>query len=149
MSKTRRGKKVGPHPFVLDGSLALAWCFPDEKAAYPQTVLDSLADAPAFVPSLWHLEVANALLMGERRKRCTPADVQKWLSFLGSLPITVDDETVARSWNDVLGLARSQNLTVYDAAYLELAARRGLPLASLDDRLNSAAGAVGVAVYLP
>src|SRR5437667_309718 len=100
MKKANKGKKTKSQPFVLDGSLALAWCFPDEKAPYPQAVLDSLADTQAFVPSLWHLEVANALLMGERRKRCTPADTQKWLSFLSLLPITVDEETMARAWND-------------------------------------------------
>lgn len=149
MKKATKRKKARPQPFVLDGSLALAWCFPDEKAPYPQTVLDSLTDTSALVPALWHLEVANALLVGERRQRCTPADTQKWLSFLRALPIAVDEETSARAWNDVLGLARAHHLTVYDAAYLELAARRSLPLASLDDRLKSAATAVGVAEYLP
>lgn len=149
MKKANKGKKAKPHPFVLDASLALAWCFPDEKAPYPQAVLESLADTQALVPSLWHLEVGNALLAGERRQRCTPADTQKWLSFLRSLPLTVDEETSTRAWNDVLGLARSHNLTVYDAAYLELAARRSLPLASLDDRLKSAATVVGVVEYLP
>src|SRR5205809_6091397 len=95
-------KKKTPAAFVLDGSVALAWCFPDEKAPYPQAVLDSLAAATAFVPSLWHLEVANALLMGERRKRSTESDTGNCLGFLKALPITVDDETSARAWSDVL-----------------------------------------------
>jgi predicted nucleic acid-binding protein len=145
-SKTNPAK---PDQFVVDGSLALAWCFPDEKAPYPQAVLDSLVSTPAIVPPLWHLEVANALLMGERRKRSTTADTTRWLSFLGTLPILVDDETITRAWNDSLGLARTHKLSVYDASYLELALRRALPLASLDAPLKSAAIAVGVAEYDP
>ena len=132
---------------MLDGSVALAWCFPDEKAAYPQAVLDSLAGARAVVPSLWHLEVGNALLVSERRRRCTQADVANWLNFLNALPITVDDETTTRAWSDVLSVARAQNLSVYDGTYLELALRRGLTLATLDERLKAAAAAVGVAEY--
>jgi predicted nucleic acid-binding protein len=130
-------------------SLTLAWCFPDEQATYPLSVLESLADVQAFVPELWHLEVANALLVGERRKRCTQADATTWLSFLPALPITVDEETTARAWSDILNLARSHNLSSYEAAYLELALRRGLPLASLDDRLKAAATAPGVPLYAP
>jgi predicted nucleic acid-binding protein len=130
--------------FVLDSSTALAWCFPDEHAPYPQSVLDALATEPAFVPSLWPLEIANALLMGERRGRSTPADTVQWTAFLGSLPITVDDETTARAWSDTLDLARAQHLSAYDAAYLELALRRGLPLATLDAKLTAAATAAGV-----
>jgi predicted nucleic acid-binding protein len=132
---------------VLDCSTALAWCFPGEKAEYPQAVLDSLDSVTAFVPSIWPLEVANALLVGERRKRCTQADTSAWTGFLQSLPITVDDETTARAWGDILTLALSQNLSVYDATYLELALRRALPLATLDDRLNAAAGTIGVPLH--
>jgi len=146
MKKAKKGKRA---EFVLDGSIALAWCFPDEKAPYPQAILDSLDQARAVVPSLWPLEVGNALLMGERRKRSTQADTSNWLSFLNALPITVDDEKSARAWTDVLNLARLHGLTAYDAAYLELALRRSLPLASLDDRLKDAAKAVGVPLYKP
>jgi predicted nucleic acid-binding protein len=135
--------------FVVDCSVALAWCFPDEKAPYPQAVLDSLARARAVVPSLWHLEVGNCLLVGERRKRSTEADTVNWLTFLRSLPIAVDDETVTRAWSDALHLARAHGLSTYDAAYLELALRRGLPLATLDAPLKAAAQAVGVAEYTP
>jgi hypothetical protein len=76
--------------FVLDCSLSLAWCFPDEHAPYPQSVLDALATTAAAVPSLWFLEVANALLVGERRGRCTAADITTWLGFLAALPIHTD-----------------------------------------------------------
>ena len=147
MAKAKKSKKAPQ--FVVDGSVALAWCFPDEKAAYPQAVLDSLVKAQAVVPSLWYLDVGNSLLVGERRKRCTQADTTTWLAFLKSLPIVVDDETARRAWNDVLGLARAYNLSSYDAAYLELALRRGLALASLDKQLKTAAAAVGVQGYAP
>src|SRR5262245_28531596 len=124
--------------FVLDSSVSLAWCYPDEKAPYPQDVLDALSSGEAIVPCLWPLEVANALLVGERRKRSTQADTTNWIRFLNSLPITSDEETMARTWSDILSLARERDLSVYDAAYLELALRRGLPLATLDDKLRSA-----------
>lgn len=142
-------KKTMFEEFVVDASVALAWCFPDEKALYPQAVLDSLAGDRALVPSHWPLEVANSLLVGERRKRSTQADTVHWLGFLTTLPITLDDETPARAWSDILDLARRHDLSEYDAAYLELAIRRGLPLATLDRPLRAAARAVGVAAYKP
>ncbi|MFI5456604.1 MAG: type II toxin-antitoxin system VapC family toxin [Isosphaerales bacterium] len=132
---------------VVDSSVAVAWCFPDEKGPYPQSVLDSLATVGAIVPSLWPLEVANALLMGERRKRSTPDETLKSVQFLDSLPITQDDVTGAQAFGHTLHLARAHNLSAYDAAYLELAMRRGLPLATLDDKLKTAAVAVGVPLY--
>ena len=101
----------------------------------------------AHVPGLWPLEVANALLVGERRGRTTAADAAHFLAILSAFPITVDDETVARAWADTMHLARAHNLSAYDAAYLELAMRRGLPLATLDDKLKAAAVAVGVPLF--
>ena len=136
-------------PFVLDTSLTLAWCFPDEHAPYPQAVLDSLVDRPAIVPSLWRLEVVNALLVGERKGRCTEADTDQWTAMLETLPIDIDPETDRRAWRETAVLARKHNLTSYDASYLELALRRKLPLASLDTRLNDAAKAAGVPLYTP
>jgi predicted nucleic acid-binding protein len=134
--------------FVLDTSVTVAWCFPDERGAYTQGILKSLTPHfRAIVPVLWPLEVANVLLVGERRKRSTQADTATWLSFLSALPIVVDDETNARAWSDALNLARVQNLSVYDAAYLELAMRRGIPLATVDEKLKAAAKNVGVAIY--
>jgi len=135
--------------FVLDCSVALAWCFPDEHALYPQSVLDSLAVDEGLVPSLWRLEVGNALLVGERRGRCTAADAAAWLGFLAALPIRTDPETEDRAWSDTLGFARVYGLSVYDASYLELASRRSLPLASLDSKLNTAATAAGIILYAP
>jgi predicted nucleic acid-binding protein len=145
----KRKGKAKPATFVLDGSVTVAWFFEDEADAYAEAVEDSLTEATAVVPSLWRLEVANALLMGERRKRTTEAKVTQFLVLVGALPISVDDETVARAWSETLNLARAQNLSVYDAAYLEVAERRGLPLATLDAPLKAAARAIGVAEYRP
>src|SRR3954451_14317850 len=133
--------------FILDNSVAMVWGSDDEADPYAEALLDLMPTARAYVPSLWPLEVANALLVGERRKRITPPDTAKFLSLLGTFPITVDDETTARAWGDTLGLARAHNLSAYDAAYLELAMRRGLPLATLDAKLKSVALAVGVPLF--
>lgn len=146
----KKGKRTrSPRAFVLDGSVTMAWFFRDETNAYAEAVEDSLARAEAVVPVLWPLEVANALVVGERRKRSTEAQAATWLSCLRALPIVVDDETATRSWDDTLNLARAHQLSAYDAAYLELALRRSLSLATLDDRLKDAAAAVGVAEYKP
>ena len=110
-------------------------------------MLDALAPRRGIVPYLWHLEVANTLLVGECRRRSTQADTATWLGFLSALPIEVDDETRAHAFGATLSLARSHALSAYDAAYLELAMRRGLPLATLDEKLKAAAKAVGVALH--
>jgi predicted nucleic acid-binding protein len=132
---------------ILDTSLTLAWFFADEANPYADSVALLLASGEAIVPSLWPLEVGNALVMGERRKRSTEAQAASFLARLKSLPIVVDSETAGPAWNDTIGLARAHGLSVYDAAYLELAMRRGLPLASLDEKLKKAAVAVGVGLY--
>ena len=142
-------KKAKRGEFVVDCSVTVAWFFEDEADAYAEAVEDSLASATAVVPSLWRLEVANALLMGERRKRTTEAKVTQFLVLLSALPINVDDETDARAWSDTLSLARAHDLSVYDAAYLELARRRDLPLATLDASLKAAAKKIGIAEYKP
>ncbi len=136
-----------PDEFVLDGSVTMAWYFKDEENDYANAVRDGLGVSRAVVPSLWPLEVANTILVGERRKRSNQAQAAVWTGLLASLPITVDDETATRAFSDVLNLGRAQNLSAYDAAYLELAMRRGLPLATLDAKLKAAAGAVGVPIY--
>ena len=145
----KKARKPGVAEFVLDGSLALAWYFKDEADPYADAVAARFPASRATVPVIWPLEVANAVLMGERRKRSTEAQAAKWLGYLGSLPKAVDDETNHRAWGDVLSLARAQRLSAYDAAYLELALRRGLPLATLDDKLKTAASAVGVPAFAP
>ena len=146
MSKRGVARRPGEDP-VRDSSIAPARCFPDEKDGYSQTVLDPLATRRGIVPDLWHLEVANVLLAGERRGRSTRADTVQWMSFLGSLPLAVDDETRTHAFNTIADLGRTHGLSSYDAAYLELALRRGLPLATLDNKLKKAAEAVGVDVF--
>ena len=136
-----------PKEFVLDGSVTMAWYFADESNPYADAVLSDLESARALVPSLWFLEVANTVLVGERRKRSTEAQAAAWLGILESLSIEVDEETSSHAWSGTLALARSQSLSAYDAAYLELAMRRGLPLATLDAKLKAAATAVGVALH--
>jgi predicted nucleic acid-binding protein len=147
LSKRKGVAERSREALVIDSSVAVAWCFSDERDAYSQSVLDGLAATRAVVPDLWHLEVANTLLVGERRKRSTHANTATWLGFLALLPIAVDDETKGHAFGNTPNLAREHNLSAYDAAYLELAMRRGLPLATLDDKLKTAAEAVGVALY--
>jgi predicted nucleic acid-binding protein len=147
MARARARINKPKEDFVLDNSMAMAWSFEDETDAYAEAVLDQLATTRAMVPVLWPLEVANALLMGERRKRSTEADTLKWIGILSSLPISIDGETNAHAWSKTLNLARGHGLSAYDAAYLELAIRRGLPLATLDEKLKTAAKAIGVALY--
>jgi len=133
--------------FVLDGSVTMVWGFEDEADEYAEAILERMPDLQAHVPSLWPLEVANALLVGERRRRITSAETARFLAILGAFPITVDDQTVAHAWTDTMHLARAHNLSSYDAAYLELAIRLGLPLAALDGKLKTAAGAMGVPLF--
>lgn len=97
---------------------------------------------------MWHLEIANVLISGERRGRCTPADVVTWFGFLGGLSIIVDDQTSAAAWAETTRLARAHNLSAYDVAYLELAQRLAAPLATLDQRLDAAARASGVSRFV-
>jgi len=146
MAKAKARARKPPEGFVLDNSIVMAWSFEDEVDQYADAVLERLADTRAVVPGLWSLEVANALLMGERRKRSTEAETIRWTGILAALPITIDGETNSHAWSDTLSLARGHNLSAYDAAYLELAIRRGLPLATIDGKLRTAAEAVGVAL---
>src|SRR5437899_575882 len=147
MAKKRSKKKAGE--FVLDCSVTMAWYFKDEANAYAKAVRRSLSKVHAVVPGLWPLEVANILVLGERRQRSTEAEASQWLRYLQMLPIRVDDETAARAWSDILHIARSYDLSAYDASYVELAIRLGLPLASLDDKLKATAASAGVAEYKP
>lgn len=127
----------------------MAWYFKDEANAYAKLVRKSLITARAVVPALWPLEIVNILVLGERSGRGTDAEAAKWLRYLQALPIRVDNETPLRAWTDTRQVARSYDLSAYDAAYLELALRLGLPLASLDDKLKAAAHSAGVVEYRP
>jgi len=131
---------------VIDSSVALVWCFEDEASPTSDALLDQVRDEGAVVPGLWHLEVANVLLQTEKRGRITAADIAMRLQLIAELPIDTDSETAARAWREILALARAEGLTTYDAAYLELAIRRGLPLLTKDQALIAAAERTGVAV---
>lgn len=131
---------------VLDASLTLSWYFEDERTPAANAVLNDVVASGAVVPSLWRAEVANGLQIAIRRKRIDAVFRSRALQHLELLPITVDRETDTYVWSSTLALADRFDLTVYDAAYLELAERRGLPLASLDKELNAAARALGVSV---
>ncbi|MBT9331142.1 type II toxin-antitoxin system VapC family toxin [Paracidobacterium acidisoli] len=128
-------------PFVLDASITLSWSFSDEGHPHAALAEKRLQTDPAVVPSLWWLEIRNALLMNERRGRLTEAKTAAFLRFLSGLPITLDR---APSEAEVLRLARTHRLTVYDACYLELAQRNGTVLATLDADLIRAAKAEAV-----
>jgi predicted nucleic acid-binding protein len=129
-------------PFVVDASVTLAWCFEDEATSQTEAILDRLSDDTAIVPALWELEVSNVLLLGERRSRLTESQSARFVALLGQLPIHVDSASV--DMGAVLATGRRHALTAYDAAYLVLAEREGVPLATLDTRLRNAADAVGV-----
>ena len=129
-------------PFVVDASVTLAWCFEDEASPQTEAILDLLSDDTAVVPSLWELEVSNVLLLGERHRRLTESQTARFVALLGQLPILVDSANV--DMEAVLALGRHHALTAYDAAYLVLAEREGVPLATLDTKLRNAARAVGV-----
>jgi len=131
---------------VLDSSATLAWVYADEITAEIREVFDRIRHAGAWVPGLWRLEVANILEMGVRRGRHDAAFRDATLADLALLPISLDPETDRQAWGATVRLAERHRLTLYDAAYLELSERRGLPLATLDGELRAAAAAAGVAL---
>jgi len=130
--------------FVLDNSVALAWCFEDEQTPVVMAILDRLTEAGAVAPQLWPIEAINGLLTAERRNRITGPERQRLAEFLHALPISMDDETTSQVWTATAQLAGQHRLSCYDAIYLELAQRLGLPLATRDQALIAAAGAIGV-----
>ncbi len=135
-------------PLVVDASVALAWGFPDEGNAYADEVLEALAERPALIPALWALEVANGLVVGERRKRLQQADVVRFVSLLEGLPLVQDQRSMVQTMAAVVPLARQYKLSAYDAAYLDVAIRTGAPLATLDQGLRKAAKTAGVRIYV-
>jgi predicted nucleic acid-binding protein len=152
MAKSAAKRSKGNAPatwFVLDCSVVFAWFFGDESNSYADAVAKGLATSSAIVPAIWPLEVANTLVVGERRNRCTAAQATAFLSRLGNLPIDVDDQSAQAAWLTTLPIARSQKLSAYDAAYLELAVREGVAIATLDERLQAAAVALGISRHVP
>ena len=138
--------------FVLDNSVSICWLLPAGKsgdAAYAETVLASLKQSHAHVPSLWALEAANVIAKAESKGHVTEARSQAFLSLLVRLNIAVDKATSEHALGETLNLARRYKLSSYDAAYLELALRMGAPLATLDADLGKAAKKAGVPHYEP
>ncbi len=125
--------------FVIDNSVVMSWCFQDEASDYADAVLGKLTECTAVVPSIWPLEVVNVLLVAERRKRLEKAGSVRFLALLAQLPIVVENERVERKMKDLLALGRAENLSSYDAAYLDLAMKQGIPIATLDRNLLAAA----------
>ncbi|OGT07312.1 MAG: DNA-binding protein [Gammaproteobacteria bacterium GWF2_41_13] len=125
--------------FVLDASIALAFCFSDEATTETEILLDQLKTDVAIVPAHFGLELGNVLMGAERRKRITEKQIAEFLFLLEEINIQVDSETAERSFHDILLLAHSEKLTTYDAAYLELALRLKIPLATKDKLLQKAA----------
>lgn len=134
--------------FVLDASVALSWCFPNdpsENTPYSRAILQYVEEADIVVPEIWAFEIANGIFVAYKRKRITEADIYEYVQLLESLPIRV----VRGEWlkNIALeSLARKHNLAAYDVAYLDLTLRKKLPLATSDEALKKAALAEGVAL---
>lgn len=133
-------------PFVLDASLTLSWAFDDEVTPFTQSVADALETAHAVTPAVWPFEVANGLAIAMRRGRMSDGQLTEFLERLRSAPIHVEVRPALWLWQQILPLARAHHLSAYDAAYLDLAIRDGLPLATLDGDLRAAALAAGVPV---
>lgn len=131
--------------FVVDASVTLAWCFEDEATAWTDSLLHRLSSGDTIaVPAHWPTEISNGLLTAHRRQRIQPDRPDLFWDELAVLPINVEPPLSPAQAKVVLGLSAHYGLTVYDAAYLELAKRKGYPLATLDSALSSAAGPAGV-----
>ncbi|MEN6451767.1 MAG: type II toxin-antitoxin system VapC family toxin [Thermoguttaceae bacterium] len=133
--------------FILDCSMTMAWCHREETSPRTNAVLACLMTKEALVPNHWWLEVANVLATWERRGRIDGGQITRLLDFLNGLPIVVDDRTAEAALGETLSLALKWRLSTYDAAYLELALREGIPLASLDEALKRAAAEMGIALF--
>lgn len=133
---------------VIDASAAACWIFKDEATRATDALLRRVRTTGGIVPALWNWEMANLLIAGIRRARISAAEVTAHLADLAMLPIAIDTEASDRAWRETFLLAQAHNLTAYDAAYLELAQRTGLELASKDADLLAAASALGVKLAL-
>lgn len=130
---------------VVDASVTMAWCFEDEASDEADAVLDRLRSEDAVVPELWQLEIANVLLVAERRGRVTEAQASRFLELLAQLPFRVDHDGVDST--ALIAAGRRHGLSAYDAAYLVLAERQGAVLATFDEGLRAAAESAGVPLF--
>ena len=130
---------MNPKRFVVDNSVVMAWCFEDEISKYADAVLEYLENGEAIVPAIWPLEIGNVLLVAERKRRLGKADVVRFLELITTLPVSIEQESPRRMLTDIIALARDLRLSTYDASYLDIAMRSGLPVATQDKRLIEAA----------
>ena len=134
---------------VVDNSIVMAWFFDDEEDSYARGVLAYLQRGKAVQPSVWPLELGNALVVAERRNRLGREHIDQFVRRLEKLSMNVEFEPAGRAIGEILALAREHQLFTYDASYLDLAMRQGLPLATLDKSLRRAAGKCGVPLFKP
>jgi predicted nucleic acid-binding protein len=132
---------------AVDASVALAWCFPDEASDYADSVLLAVENQTVVVPAIWAVEITNALLVGERRKRIRQPEVRRFVDLMNGLSVVEDRQPFADTVSNVLPLAREYDLSAYDAAYLDVAVRHEIPLATLDVALQKACAAAGINVF--
>jgi predicted nucleic acid-binding protein len=132
---------------VIDASVALAWCFPDEASDYADDVLVALEGHSILVPTLWPIEITNALLVAERRKRIKQSGIRQFVELLNGLTVVMASQSVTESVSNILPLAREYSLSAYDAAYLDVAVRHGAPLATLDNNLQKAGRKAGIEIF--
>jgi predicted nucleic acid-binding protein len=132
---------------VIDASVALAWCFPDEASDYADSVLLALENETAIVPAIWAVELANALLVGERRKRIHQPEVRRFVELVMGLSVVQDGQASANTVSNIVPLGREYNLSAYDAAYLDVAVRHEIPLATFDHALRKACTTAGIKIF--
>ncbi len=130
--------------FVVDSSVAMAWCFLDEATAVTKDLLNTMSHESAMVPSWWYLELTNVLVQAEKKGRINADKTAEFIELVHSFYLEVDNQAAEIAFDELLPLCRAHQLTSYDAVYLELAVRRKLPLATLDEPLRKAAKKLGV-----
>jgi predicted nucleic acid-binding protein len=127
--------------------VALAWCFPDEASEYADSVLVAVENQTVIVPAIWAVEITNALRAGERRKRIRQPDVRRSIELVNGLRVVEDGQLFADTASNILPLAREYDLSAYDAAYLDVAVRHEIPLATLDGALQKACKTAGIHIF--
>ena len=132
---------------VIDASVALAWCFPDEANDYADKVLVALEGRSILVPALWPIEITNALVVAERRKRIIQSSIRRFIELLSELTVIMVAQSATESARNILPLAREYNLSAYDAAYLDVALRDDAPLATLGKKLQEAGRTAGIEIF--
>lgn len=133
--------------FVLDCSVTMAWCFKDEASAYSDQILELLNKSEGLVPDLWLLEVCNVLVLAEKHSRIKVADSIRFMELLLNLPLNIEEALNFNQALSILNISRQYHLTSYDATYLELALRKGIPLATQDHALRKASQKSGVSPH--